>query len=205
MTVRRRAQRGFTLIEVLAAVLIFGLVFTMLARVALVGLRSEGLDRRRAEAALVADRELALLETLVAIEPLEVGVTTNEADPYLITIEVKPEDVMAMLPAVLRDEIRRDDDSELETMLVDERGESRVQRLTVVVEWDEAGEPAQLARTTFVLDTSDLAELFPAEADAGTGTGDDTDEGEESSLGDQLGGNVPVELQQLLRQAEGSQ
>lgn len=201
MTVSRRAERGFTLIEVLAAVLIFGLVFTMLARVALVGLRSEGLDRRKAEAALIADRELALLETLIAIEPLEVGVTEKESDPYSVTIEVQPEDVMAMLPAVLRDEIRRDDDSELETMLVDERGESRVQRLRVVVEWDEAGEPARVERTTFALDTTDLAALFPAEADAGgeAGEGEETDE---PSLEEQLGGDAPIDLEQLMRQTE---
>jgi prepilin-type N-terminal cleavage/methylation domain-containing protein len=204
MTARRRLQRGFTLIEVLAAVLIFGLVFTMLARVALVGLRSEGLDRRKAEAALIADRELALLESLMEIEPLEVGVTAKEADPYTITTEVQPEDVMAMLPTVLRDEIRRGGDDELETMLVDERGESRVQRLSVVVEWDEAGEPARIERTTFALDTADLAALFPAEADADPDADGEDEVLDDQALEEKLRGDDPIDLEQLLLQTEGS-
>ncbi len=197
MAVSRHNRRGFTLIEVLAAVLIFGLVFTMLARVALVGLRSEGLDRRKAEAALIADRELALLESLIQIEPLENGVTEKESAPYIIAIEVQPEDVMAMLPGALRDEIRRDDTEPLETMLVDDRGQSRVQRISVVVGWDEAGEPARVERTTFALDTSELAELFPTEAEPEGG--EEGEEGEEASAEEQA-----FELEQLLRQTEGS-
>jgi hypothetical protein len=180
-----------------------GLVFTLLAKVALVGLRSEGIDRRRAEASLIADRELGVLESLIAMNtPLEAGQTTKELEPYRIAIDIQPEDVMGLLPTPLREDIARNSDDELATLLVDDRGESRVQRLQVVVEWDEGAETERVERITHTLDMSELAALFPAEAEPEEGIG--SDEEPEPSLEEQLGGNAPVDFQRLLEQAQDS-
>jgi hypothetical protein len=100
------------------------------------------------------------------------------------------------LPAPLHEEITRNADPDLPTLLVDERGQSRVQRLSVVVQWDEAGEPDQVERTTYAFDTSQLAELFPSEGDSGGG----------AAAGggplDELRKGAPPELQKLIDEAE---
>ncbi len=54
----RRAERGLTLLEVLAAVAVLGLLYTVLASAAVQGLRSEGESRRRLEASLLMDEQL---------------------------------------------------------------------------------------------------------------------------------------------------
>lgn len=204
MTSERRSARGFTLLEVLASVLVLGLVFTMLAEVAIVGLRSEGIDRRRAEASLLADQELALLESLLATgTPLENGLTEKEQEPYRIAIEVLPEDVMALLPPPVLEEALPEDEGELATLLVDDRGDSRVQRIRVVVEWDEGVEIERVERTTHTFDTSELAALFPAEAEPGA----DGEPGEEPelSLEEQLRSDGPVDFERLMQQSRDAQ
>ena len=60
--VSRRRRQGFTLLEVLAAVAILGIWFTVLASVAIQGQRSEGENERRMRATLLADRVLTSLE-----------------------------------------------------------------------------------------------------------------------------------------------
>ena len=192
MTSRSARSIGFTLLEVLAGILVLGLLYTVLASAAIRGLRSEGTDRRRAEASLVADRELASIESQIATgAPLENGVVEREEAPYTIVVDVQPEDVLALLPAPLYDEIVRGADPDVPTLLVDEKGESRVQRLTIVVEWDESGEPDRVARTTYAFDTSQLGELFPS---GGESAGSEPRDG---SL-DELRKDAPPELQQLL-------
>jgi len=163
MTSRSRAAKnGFTLIEVMAAVLVLGLLYTVLASSAMRGLRSEGIDRRRAAAEMIADRELTTIETALASgAPLEDGLLEREEEPYKVSSDVEPFDVLSLLPAPLHAEIVRDTDPKAVSLLHDERGQSRVRRISVVVEWDEAGEPDHVERTTFAFDTSVLEEYFP--------------------------------------------
>ena len=52
------ARGGFTLIEVLAAVALLGILYAVLARVAIEGLRAEGDSERRLEASLLADERV---------------------------------------------------------------------------------------------------------------------------------------------------
>ena len=54
---------GFTLLEVLAAVAVLGILFTVLSNVAIEGLRHEGESKRRIDASLIADRAMIDLET----------------------------------------------------------------------------------------------------------------------------------------------
>lgn len=193
---RRRA--GLTLFEVLAAVLVLGLLYTALAGVAMTGLRSEGTDRRRAEAAMMVDHELASIEALLAAgEVLELGVVEREAEPYTVVVDVQPVDVLELLPAPVREEVERNADPDAPSLLVDEQGESRVQRLTIAVEWDEAGESARVERITYAFDTSALAGFFPSEEPAaGEGEGAES----EASMSE-LRKQAPAELQSLIDQA----
>lgn len=194
----RPAHRGFTLFEVLAGVLVLGLLYTVLATAAMRGLRSEGTDRRRADASLKADLVLALIESeLASGVVLENGLEETEEPPYTILVEVEPEDVLALFAAPLREEIVRSADPDVKGLLVDERGESRVQRVTVVVQWDEAGLPERVERTTYTFDGSALAELFPSEGAA---------DGGEPAAGDgslsELRKGAPPELQKLIDDEE---
>jgi prepilin-type N-terminal cleavage/methylation domain-containing protein len=186
------SKNGFTLIEVMAAVLVLGLLYTVLATAAMRGLRSEGTDRRRADAAMIADRRLAEIETkLSAGKALKDGRTQDEQEPFKILVEVAPADLLGLLPARLRAEIARSTDPKAPSVLHDERGQSRVRRVSVVVAWDEAGEPDQVERTTFAFDTSTLAQYFPPAGDAAKGAAN------HDPL-DELRKQAPPELQSLI-------
>jgi prepilin-type N-terminal cleavage/methylation domain-containing protein len=188
MTCRRH---GFTLIEVMAAVLVLGLLYTVLAGAAMRGLRSEGTDRRRADAAMIADQRLTALETEISAgQPLQDGRVEDEQEPFKIVVDVAPADVLSLLPAPLSRELARTSDPRAPSLLHDERGQSRVRRVSVVVAWDEAGEPEQVERTTLAFDTSELAQLFPPQDQAGGEPAAD-------SL-DALRKNAPPELQSLM-------
>jgi prepilin-type N-terminal cleavage/methylation domain-containing protein len=197
-TTKRSEERGFTLIEVMGAVLVLGLVFTWLASVAMIGLRSEGTDRRRANAQLLADLELSTIEASVtAGEMPKDGSNERDEEPFRVLVEVAPTDVLGLLPASLAKDIAANSDPRAPSLLHDERGESRVRRVSVVVQWDEAGEPAQVERTTFAYDKSELAQYFPTEQGAGGAAGANQPEGQM----DQLMKDAPPELQGMIRDA----
>lgn len=163
MTSRNARKSGFTLLEVMAAVLVLGLLYTVLASRALIGLRSEGNDRRRAEAEMIADRELTAIETdLSSGLPLEDGMVEREEAPYTVISNVEPFDALALLPVSLYKEIARNTDPKAPSLLHDERGLSRLRKISVVVEWEEAGEPDHVERTTFAIDPSAVEEYFPS-------------------------------------------
>ena len=62
----RRSERAFTLLEVLGAIALLGIVYVTLSRAAIEGLRAEGDSRRRLEASLLADEKLAEFEQTIA-------------------------------------------------------------------------------------------------------------------------------------------
>lgn len=85
----RRAERALTLLEVMAAVAILGIVYTYLARAATQGVLSEGESRQRMEASLAADAALAEIESqLAAGVPLERGISEVSGPRFDVTIEV---------------------------------------------------------------------------------------------------------------------
>jgi prepilin-type N-terminal cleavage/methylation domain-containing protein len=172
------AERGFTLLEVMAAVLVLGLLYTVLARAAMLGLRSEGVDRRRADAEMIADREIAEIENdLEGGGELEDGAQEREEAPYKVSSNVEPFDVLARLPGPLTKEIAQRTDPKAPSLLHDERGKSRIRLLSVVVEWDEAGRTASVERNTFAYDRSAAEALFPSTA-ANGGSGEGSPESE---------------------------
>lgn len=195
---RARRLAGFTLLEVMAAVLVLGLIYTVLAESAMHGLRSEGTNRRRGEASLLADRRLAELEaTLPGGAPLSPGSTEEDVPPYHVTVEVAPLDLLAMLPPDPdAPEPSRNETPPASLLTTSPQGQSRIQQVTVTVAWDEAGQPFQVIRRTFTFDTTGLDEIFPSENTPDTG------EGGATGLIDQLGGDIPKELQNVIDQMQ---
>lgn len=195
MSSSSHARRGFTLFEVLAAVLILGLIYTVLADRAVRGLRSEGIDRRRTEAAALADARLVDLETLLAsgapLEPLQDE--TLEGD-YRVYVEILPEDVEALLPPPPEELAREPGEDAAPRLLVDDQGESRLYRILVAVSWDESGQPQEVRRITWDFDKSELALLFPDTGEGGSGEAGGADgeqTGEEGEEADSGSGNTP--------------
>jgi prepilin-type N-terminal cleavage/methylation domain-containing protein len=91
---RRSARAGFTLLEVLAAVAVLGLVYSVLASAAIQGLRAEGDAGRRLRASLLADQRITEIEAQVAAgQTPEIGQTENQEDDFVIRTEVKPLDL----------------------------------------------------------------------------------------------------------------
>jgi len=90
-----RARRlAFTLLEVLAAVAILALVYTVLARVGIQGFRAEGGADRRLRASLMADELLAEVEGQLAMgsaPPL--GEKDAKRDEYMIHMRVTPAEI----------------------------------------------------------------------------------------------------------------
>ncbi|HXV36929.1 MAG TPA: prepilin-type N-terminal cleavage/methylation domain-containing protein [Myxococcota bacterium] len=92
----RASDRGFTLLEVLAAVSILAILYTTLSTVAMRGLRSEGESQRMLEASLIADWQLSEFEAdLEAGLIPEIGVTQNDDEEGFTVVW----DVSAYQPA----------------------------------------------------------------------------------------------------------
>ncbi|MBW2269174.1 MAG: prepilin-type N-terminal cleavage/methylation domain-containing protein [Deltaproteobacteria bacterium] len=143
-------QGGFTLLEVLAAVALLGIVFTALARSASVGVLSEGDSRRRLEASLVADLQLAELE-LAALsgETPELGVTETELDDLSIVIETQP----WSLPEWLQDESGASD-STVSSVLGDgtEGNPGAIREIRLSVTWFDGVNERSVERVTYTVD-----------------------------------------------------
>lgn len=100
MRAMRRGD-GFTLLEVMAAVLVLGLLYTVLADTAMRGLRSEGVSRRRTEASLLADDRLSQLELELALGQVpKTGEEEETVEPYHIGVRVEPWDPAPLLGAI---------------------------------------------------------------------------------------------------------
>lgn len=173
---------GFTLFEVMAAVLVLGMLYAVLANAAMQGLHSEGETRRRFQASLLADQALAALETQLTLGVIPDSGTQEEAeDPYLVSVTVQPFDPSVLIPPdSLEGEARASHETPAETLLVEPSSgnEGRLRRIDVRVTWEESGNERSVTRTTFAFDTSGLEELFPQEEAEGQQPAED-EQGEE--------------------------
>jgi prepilin-type N-terminal cleavage/methylation domain-containing protein len=192
---------AFTLLEVMAAVLILGLLYAVLAEAAIRGLRSEGVSRRKVEASLIADRFLSDLEAQLALGQIpKSGQEEQEVDVYRVGISVQPFDPTPILEAIEKVEKERGIDQKprpkkneesssmevgaqtpgsvpTEDLLAPPRTgqEGRLRRIDVSVTWQDGEREEQVTRTTFAFDTSGLEQLFPKKGDGaadGAGTGE---------------------------------
>jgi prepilin-type N-terminal cleavage/methylation domain-containing protein len=189
---RRRA--GFTLFEVMAAVLVLGVLYTVLADVAMRGLRSEGESRRRTEASLLADRFLSELEMQLALGQIPPsGEQEEEVEPFRVGVRVAPYDPTPLLEAIERQQeerglpARRPGGSApartptapaagaaaaappIESLFTAPSGadEGRLRRIDVWVAWQEGDAEERVVRTTFAFDASGLEEAFPERGPGG--------------------------------------
>ncbi len=97
--------RGFTLLEVLVAVALLGLVVSVLAQSAIQGMSYEGDASRRLRASLLADRELARIEAGLKLgTPPQPGhQESQEAEEFRLSVDVQPLDLaQAGIGALLR-------------------------------------------------------------------------------------------------------
>jgi type II secretory pathway pseudopilin PulG len=171
----RRARRAgaFTLFEVMAAVLVLGMLYTVLANAAMQGLYSEGETRRRLEASLIADRALAEIELQLSLgQTPPSGSAEQEEDPYLVSVTVQPFDPTVLLvPPEPGEAAPRASAQPTETLLAppSSGSEGRLRRIDVRVSWPESGQERSVGRTTFAFDTTGLEALFPPEGGEGPG------------------------------------
>ena len=89
--VDQRAKQGFTLFEVLGAIALLAIVYTMLSTAAIRGLQTEGKSRRKLEASLIVDLEMAEIEMELdrgIMRPLGEEESETEDGLYLIRTEV---------------------------------------------------------------------------------------------------------------------
>ena len=87
--------RGFTLLEVLVAVALLGLVVSVLAGSAIQGMSYEGDAARRLRASLLADQTLWQLESTLRLgsPPQPAHQETETEDEFRITLDVQPVDL----------------------------------------------------------------------------------------------------------------
>jgi prepilin-type N-terminal cleavage/methylation domain-containing protein len=154
-----RASRGFTLLEVMAAVAILGLVYAVLARAATQGVVTEGESRRRMEAALLADERLADLETRLATgEVLPDGIREDELDPFRIAVQIEP----FVPPVELLELLGPSPDSGTQDLLSGSgRQPSALRVVRVTVAWSEGLLERAVERVTLVPDLAALESLVP--------------------------------------------
>ena len=203
----RQRSDGFTLLEVLAAAMIFSVVVTVL-----VGSSSETVHRarisaNRLEASQIADREIAILESLLSnrLTPPEDKEDTWEDFGVTVSSEPALEADLAS-PNALGDPLSQFSDATdgigaLGALLsVNAPGiEGFLLRYEIVVEWEEGSVTQRLRRTTFAFDWEgarrELPDLFTS-GDAG----EDSDDGSSQSIDD-----LPEGAAQLLKQLSEGQ
>jgi prepilin-type N-terminal cleavage/methylation domain-containing protein len=152
---RGRPRRGFTLLEVLGAVLVLAMLYSVLAEVAIQGLRAEGESRRRLEASLFADELLTDIEASIEAGDLPpLGVSGEEEDPYIIELEVLPIDTRALFPPGLLGE-----DETLASLLGSETEESPLREIVLRISWSEGDRELSVTRTTLGMSTPQFAAL----------------------------------------------
>lgn len=180
-----RSKSGFTLLEVLAAVAVLAMVYTVLARVGIQGLRSEGDADRRIRASLVADDRLSLVEgQFLAGAAIPIGDTEENVDEFAVRVSVTPLEMQVpTVPEKLAERARERVSSTNDLRAAGpaaagaaakgqpagslfgarSAGEPAPGRHVVVsVAWDDAGTEKEVRRETFGLDARAAAPLLEA-------------------------------------------
>lgn len=164
-----------SLIEVLAAVALLGLIYTALAGKATQGVMAEGDSRRRLEAELVADRVLAEMETQMSLGSTEpVGTREEEDGLFRVTIEVVPwtpplpEDTTPARGGADGAATNRTAGPDLLTGT--RNGDALLHQVTVRVAWSDGIGERSIERTTFALDYDLLGAFAAPPEDQETGS-----------------------------------
>jgi prepilin-type N-terminal cleavage/methylation domain-containing protein len=171
---RSERRRGFTLLEVLAAVAILAIAYSQLGASGIQGLQHEGEARRRIEASLLADSAVTEIESSIEAGTVPpVGEDEREQGAYRIKVAVDP--YTLAVPDEEEKEGHRIGQAKSRlggdagaapppaagpSLLGGDRGAvSPLRRIVVSVAWDEGFGERITTRVTYALD---------AEAAAGT-------------------------------------
>jgi prepilin-type N-terminal cleavage/methylation domain-containing protein len=172
-------RRGFTLLEVMAAVAVLALVYTALASAAMQGLSQEGEARRRLHASLLADQLLAGVEAQLAggVAPAA-GATEGDEGDFTWTIDVQGYDGLGSFAAGVSDAAakergepaRRADQqapAPADALLIAAPGQPPpLLVIAVHVRWTEGFQELEVTRTTFASDPAAVAAALGAGSDA---------------------------------------
>ncbi len=152
-------SRGFTLLEVMAAVAILGIVFSVLAEAAIQSLRSEGRSVRRLEASLLADQRLSDLEIeLDAGTPLPDGRQESEQEEFSVVVEVRPFQLpQPPTPGNAVDPASDEPISE---------GLKSLREILITVSWLEGESEMSVSRTSYGYDAAAFAAGLPVAGEA---------------------------------------
>ena len=185
-TAPARAARAFTLLEVMAAVAMFGLVYVLIARAAIDGLGVEGDAQRRLRASLLADRALAEIEAGVraGVTP-RLGRSEFEEGDYAVSLDVDPLDPAALgletllTPPPEGSALTPSGRSSIPSLFARTPRGGSPPLLTVQlrVTWAEGATTQQVTRTTFLFDPLAAAPLL----EGLPGPGDEAGPGRDSS------------------------
>jgi prepilin-type N-terminal cleavage/methylation domain-containing protein len=170
----RPRNAAFTLLEVLAAVAVVGLVYWVLFAMAIDAVGAEGDAQRRLRASLLADRALGEVEGLLAggISP-QIGRTESDEDPYRIEVEIAPyglAQVAARIVEQRKAEKRGGSRVPEPALLVaPSQGPAPLLSIAVRVSWQEGSREAEVRRTSFGFDPVAAAPILAAAASAREG------------------------------------
>ena len=187
-----RDKRGLSLLEVLAAAMIFAMVMTVLIGTSSTAVHNVGLSARRLEANLVADEILADLEIQMkqGFAP-EIDENESTREQYAIR--------------VFRTDLSQESDAanpgggsaiNVASMLGSDLPEvaKHLKQYDIEVSWIEQNGPQRVTRTTFAFDWQtaaiEFSELFARNdrTGPGTGRGDGGSDGSDSGSGGATGG-----------------
>jgi len=176
----RFSRGGFTLLEVMAAVAVLGLVYVVVARGAIQGLQTEGDASRRLRASLLADRVLNDLElNLAGGSAPALGETEANEEEFTVVVQVSPFDVTSVLPEATGQEGEPASSTAALALLKPSVGEGLPTLLSIAVRvaWIEGISEQEVTRTSFAFDLVAAAPLLeaiqpletaPKEGDQGT-------------------------------------
>lgn len=164
----RNSERAFTLLEVMAAVMLLGIVYSLLATKSTEGIWTEGDARRRLEASLIADDVLSSLETEFALgTPPERTAQDEERGAFVVHTSVedyRPPEPPVDPSAPTRQTTAEKLGLEVPDAFGSERGltPSVLVQIGVRVTWQDLGVEKQVERTTWVFDRAAAAGLAGA-------------------------------------------
>lgn len=162
----KRQLRGFTLLEVLAAVTILAIWYVVIAAVATNGLRTQGISLRLMEASEIAGRIMTEIEatTLNGGAPEHLDEESEEGD-FAVRVLVLPFDFTGSEDANPVSEPGTDPD--LQTLLKTEMsGFSRhLVSIHVNVSWEEGQARRAVNRTSFAFNLENARKIYPNKED----------------------------------------